>query len=276
MDTNDRIRSRTRKRLTEVRETNQEVMENASFSGKAGQFVGAMGSAFLDPIYLPTYFIGVGSAAQSTRILSAMAKAAGTAAVTEGGVEAIKQVAMNDWKQEIGADHSLESALQRIMFSAGFGGSIAGMSAAAAHVTLHTFGKKAFKDLEMNPEDMIFKPYQDHVEDLEIVNQALGPEATTTSYLDSQKRIENKIAEINGRKVKDDLELTPETLAEDAEIDRVYQNMTKENPEMEGFTEKYLDEEGTPEVKRVTDIIEETQDDINLLEEGLECLLAGV
>ena len=97
------LKKAEREELTAMREEAQDVFDRSTFLGKAGRFLGPVLPLAVDPVTLPTYLVGFGAVAKAAHI----AKIAGRFALAEGTAEAVRQIPVTSWKEEIGVDYSL-------------------------------------------------------------------------------------------------------------------------------------------------------------------------
>ncbi len=92
------MRENIRSELDMRREYATGVMQNASKSGIIGQFFGTFNAAAIDPIALPSYFLGFGTAAKGAGFLARVAKGAMVGGAVEGITEAAIQPFVFSWK----------------------------------------------------------------------------------------------------------------------------------------------------------------------------------
>lgn len=121
--TDDEIKGNIREDLNMKRTLSEDVYNRANWWGKFGQFIGTTHAIVLDPVLLPTYFMGIGAGARGVTWLGTFGRAAGVAAATEAGMEAVRQPMVYSWKKDIGAEYSFKNAFTQIA-AAGFGAGI--------------------------------------------------------------------------------------------------------------------------------------------------------
>ena len=126
------------------RELSQDVFNRANWWGKFGQFAGTAHAMALDPIYIPTYFFGIGAAAKGVGYLSRVGRAAAVGGAVEAGMEGLKQPIVYRWKKDIGVDYSMKDALAQVAMAGVVGAGLMGgtVSAAALSKQLGRFVKK--------------------------------------------------------------------------------------------------------------------------------------
>lgn len=107
--TDDEIKKGIREDLTIVKKSQQEIESRAGFTGKAGSVLGSLVSYALDPLTIPSYFIGYGEAATGARFLAGLGKVA----LAEGVTEAAIQTKVYQWKDEI-SEASLKEAITNV------------------------------------------------------------------------------------------------------------------------------------------------------------------
>lgn len=126
----------TQARGEAARESVAEIASRQGWGGRAVTMLsGGLTQAFADPVYWPTFLVGIGGAAKAAQVAKATwtAKAAfvgaglakGTA--IEGTAEAAKQYFMYDWHRQRGYDFDTTGTIKQVMLSAGIGGGVGGL-----------------------------------------------------------------------------------------------------------------------------------------------------
>jgi hypothetical protein len=108
--------------------------QHATFGGKAGQLVGMLTAAMIDPIEWPGYFVGVGAAAKGARLLSKVTKAGLTGAGINAYLTTARLPGVLEWKKELQIDHSVKDALMELGISAGAGFALPAAAITFSHI----------------------------------------------------------------------------------------------------------------------------------------------
>jgi len=111
IETLESAKGRLRDDLKAKREETQDVHSRATGAGVAGRFVGMFGAYAVDPVALPTYFMGIGAAAKGAQFLKALSVVAAGEAVAE----TVIQTSVYNWKNTIGVDYSVKDAALSII-----------------------------------------------------------------------------------------------------------------------------------------------------------------
>jgi hypothetical protein len=220
------IEDSIREDLKMKRGLGEEVFNRANYWGKFGQFIGAAHAAMIDPALIPTYFIGIGAAAKGATWFSRFGRAAGVTAMAEGGLEALRQPIIYNWKKDIGVDYKFKDAMTQIL-AAGLGAGILSGSAAAVSGGLRKFiGKNTVKkssdssvaaenlgntarELERAPD-----PNMDAAEHLQALETEVKRQQTR-DITPAEKPIYDAEVEDAALKAEQDAPLTPEDVEAD-------------------------------------------------------------
>lgn len=92
------------------------IKSQAGAMGKVGAFLGELNAMLIDPVYLPTYLVGIGEVARGSQVLAAAARVG----AVEAGAEALKQIPVYNHKQNMGIDYSVTDAMKEVGINAGF------------------------------------------------------------------------------------------------------------------------------------------------------------
>lgn len=159
----------------------QRVMGKSSTLGTIGAGLGAMGTLMTDPIYIPTYFVGIGSIARGSQLLAGMARVA----AMEAGIETAKQFITYNHKNDMGIDYTVKDSLKEIAFNAGIAAGLEGTLGAFA------LGIKSFRSkYRINtPEgDVIDKKFRYMEEELK-----QEPEANIREHQEALEAVRTEI-----------------------------------------------------------------------------------
>jgi hypothetical protein len=115
----------------------QDIFRRSNLSGRIGQFAGAMHAGALDPIMLPSYFIGIGAAAKGASVLTKIGRAGLYGGLTEGGAQAVAEPFIYKWKHELQMEYGVKDSLENIMMAASLGALIP-----MTGVSIGAFGRK--------------------------------------------------------------------------------------------------------------------------------------
>ena len=115
------LRGSVRETLRERREHAQDVMSRSTGMGTAGQFIGTIGAASMDPVNIAAMFVAPAMLARGASVLAAVGKGAKIGAMAGAGAETLIQPLVFDWKAEIDSPYSATDALINIA-AAGAGG----------------------------------------------------------------------------------------------------------------------------------------------------------
>lgn len=157
--TDEEIYTSIRKSLKGDRDTAQNVFQNATYGGMLARFLAPMSAMLLDPVYIPTYFIGIGAAAKGAQILSIAAKVA----AAESTMELVKQSNVYGWKADIGVDYSIREAATQVAIAAGVAGGVtAGIGAVS--LGLKTLVKKG--QVKAHVENVAVQSVKDSIDEI--------------------------------------------------------------------------------------------------------------
>ena len=249
--------------LKTKRELGEEVFNRANWSGKLGQFIGSAHAAMIDPVLIPSYFIGIGAGARGATWFSRFGRAAGVTAMAEGGLETVRQPIIYNWKKDIGVDYKFKDAMTQIL-AAGLGAGIFSGTASAVAGGLKKFVKKnvvknsgdsdvAAKNLGSTARelDRAPDPNMDAAEHLQTLEGEVKRQQTRNSVA-AEKPLHDDVAAEAAVKAEQDAPLTPED--EDAMITLP------------------PDEEGVVVTKKYGDIVKEADEYAKQQELILGCL----
>ena len=147
--TEEQIEERVKQETKDRYEQKLDAYEDAPTGVRAAMNVTDIAMAMLDPVYAPTYVMGLPMMARSFQGIKGTlaARAAGTATL-EGGIESVAQVHAYKWNNEVGINYSVERALLNIGVATGVAGVLT-LGADALAIKLRQFidkGRKAGAD----------------------------------------------------------------------------------------------------------------------------------
>ena len=135
----EQVKAETKDRYDRKAEAYELAPPGVQAAMTTADIVGAM----TDPVYAPTYMIGLPMAARSFQgMRNVMLARAGGVATFEAGIESVAQVHQYNWNNSIGINYSVEQALLSIGMAAGISG-ILTLGADAAAIKLRQFIDKA-------------------------------------------------------------------------------------------------------------------------------------
>ena len=141
ISTDEEIKNNIYDELALKREIAERVGEHKSAGGVVGSLLGTMSAALIDPLLLPTYFVGLGPAARGATWLTRFLRSGVKVAKVEAGFEVIRQPNVYGWKKEIGADYNAVDAITQIAaagIGAGVLGGLAGSLVTPKNITIGT------------------------------------------------------------------------------------------------------------------------------------------
>ena len=125
----EEIRKRIRSDVNQRVDYASGVFERQTGAGAVGEFMGEMTAYSVDPVLLPSYFVGGPAAARGISYLASFGRAAAATGAAEMGLEAINQPIVYDWNDEIGQEYTVTDALSTIALAGIIPATVSGTSA---------------------------------------------------------------------------------------------------------------------------------------------------
>lgn len=220
--TDKEIMSGIRKNLQQERLQQQEVFAQQSGYGMAGMFGGIIASSLIDPIYLPTYFVGLGGMAKGAQVLKTVAKVA----AVEAGAEALKQTQVYGWKEDIGVDYSLKDAAAAVATAAGVAGGITA-TVGGVQLGLKALARKArVNQLKMTAYEKMAADLNDA--NIDEMTQAPDADMSVNDYYSAVEGEQTHQLNRHYQVSEEDTVKFKETEEIDPELDRAYDELRGE------------------------------------------------
>ena len=243
------------------------VFENQTGLGAAGELLGTMWGAALDPVNAAGVF-AVGGRAYAG--YSALQKVA-VAGVTNMATEAVIQPSVYAWKQAIQSEYSTGDAVANIIAAGAMGSTVEGVAQGLKAMIVG-----GYKTAGAGSTDIPTPGQQSAVGDIEAARAGLDPlirevEQAPHPNMDAKLHV-NMVDEhdlsMNGRSRVPD-EYDPVAMAEidDSELDAAFDQMMRDNPDL-------AIDDGLSGQTRVSDVIAKMNDGEARMAGLLECLRA--